>query len=82
MIVMMGPSPSPIAMSGAAAPASSGFPLTQTQIIAVAILAVAYYQRAKLGRNGLIAAAAIAAALVWNERRRNQSGYCPSCKKM
>lgn len=77
--MMIGPSPSPDA---AIVSGSSGFPLSQMQIVAIAVLAVAYYQRDKLGRNGLIVAALIAAALVWNERRQKQSGYCPTCKKM
>jgi hypothetical protein len=50
-------------------------------MIALAIVAVAYFQRARLGRNGLIAAVVIAAALVWNERRQKASGYCPNCKR-
>lgn len=77
MLAMMGPSPAP---QTATAPAS-GFPLSKTQMIAVAILAVAYFQRDKLGRNGQIVAALIAAALVWNERRQKASGYCSSCRK-
>jgi drug/metabolite transporter (DMT)-like permease len=77
-IAMMGPSPAPA--QPPAAPAQ-GFPLSQTQMIALAIVAVAYFQRARLGRNGLIAAVVIAAALVWNERRQKASGYCPNCKR-
>ena len=69
MIMMMGPTPAPEQMPTAQA---QGFPLSQAQMIAIAILAVAYFQRAKLGRNGLMAAVAIAAALLLNERR---SGY-------
>lgn len=80
LAMMMGPSPAPVVETPAAAP-SSGFPLSQTQMIAVAILAVAYFQRAKLGRNGLIVAALIAGGLIWNERRQKASGYCPACKK-
>lgn len=72
MIMMMGPSPAPEQMPTAQA---QGFPLSQTQMIAIAILAVAYFQRAKLGRNGLMAAVAIAAALLLNERRQKSSGY-------
>jgi hypothetical protein len=79
MIAMMGPSPAPIE-TPAAAP-SGGLPLSKIQMIAVAILAVAYYKRERLGRNGLIVAALIAAALIYNERRQKVSGYCPTCKK-
>jgi hypothetical protein len=82
MLAMMGPSPAPITTATPGAPpAQGGFPISQTQMIAIAIVAVAYYQRAQLGRNGLIVAAVIAAALVWNERRQKQSGYCPNCKR-
>jgi len=78
MIVMMGPSPTPEQMPIAQA---QGFPLSQTQMIAIAIIAVAYFQRANLGRNGLMAAAVIAAGLLLNERRQKSSGYCPGCRK-
>lgn len=82
MLAMMGPSPAPITTTAPGAPpAQGGFPISQIQMIAIAIVAVAYYQRAQLGRNGLIVAAVIAAALVWNERRQKQSGYCPNCKR-
>lgn len=77
----MGPSPAPVAPPTAAAAPSGGLPLSKIQMIAVAILAVAYYKRERLGRNGLIVAALIAAALIYNERRQKASGYCPTCKK-
>ena len=78
MIAMMtGPSPAPIE-TPATVP-SARLPLSQIQMIAIAILAVAYFQRERLGRNGLIVAAIIAGGLVWNERRT--AGYCPTCKK-
>lgn len=79
MLAMIGPSPAPEQMP--AAP-SAGFPLSQTQMIAVAILAVAYFQRDKIGRNGLIAAGVVSAGLLWNERRQKVSGYCSACQKM